>query len=91
MSNLQLVNIFFVLYIIYSTVSTTTYKTNKYKHTQQLKKEEETNQEVTWEDQQKINKFSQLNVGYNTLEELYKEKKVCLYLCPLFCCFVKRM
>jgi hypothetical protein len=48
----------------------------------QIPKEQETDQEVTWEDQQKINVFSRLNVTFQDLEELYKEKKVICLAVP---------
>ncbi|KAJ1920952.1 hypothetical protein H4219_001005 [Mycoemilia scoparia] len=40
-----------------------------------LDKEEENDVEVQWEDQQKINRFSRLNVLVDQLEEHYKKQK----------------
>ncbi|KAI9207234.1 Prefoldin subunit-domain-containing protein [Polychytrium aggregatum] len=41
----------------------------------QLNESEETDVEVTWEDQEKINTFSKLNSRLQDLEENYEEKK----------------
>ncbi|KAJ3089204.1 hypothetical protein HK102_006961 [Quaeritorhiza haematococci] len=40
-----------------------------------LKEDEETDAEVTWEDQKNINSFSKLNAKLSDLEEAYEEKK----------------
>ncbi|KAJ2751962.1 hypothetical protein GGH94_005129 [Coemansia aciculifera] len=40
-----------------------------------LQREEERDAEVTWEDQQRINQFSRLNVRLENLEDEYKSQK----------------
>nr|KAJ3421534.1 hypothetical protein HK105_003192 [Polyrhizophydium stewartii] len=40
-----------------------------------LKEEEETDAQVTWEDQRNINMFSKLNIRLESIEEQYEAKK----------------
>ncbi|CAG8673939.1 5976_t:CDS:2, partial [Racocetra fulgida] len=40
-----------------------------------INQDEEVEAEVTWEDQQKINSFSKLNVKFSDFEERYEEKQ----------------
>ena len=41
----------------------------------QLQEGDETEAEVTWEDQRNINTFSKLNIRLDSLEDKYKDKK----------------
>jgi prefoldin subunit 4 len=42
---------------------------------QMISQKEETEAQVTWEDQSCINRFSKNNIKYEKLEQIYNEKK----------------